>query len=96
MAGPDVHSRAYTSNVGLLSHDWKFDTSASLHIMDSKAQYTTYRAHYGTVNVEGNILLSIYGIEIVELQCLLLDNSISHVCLNDIMHIPKLQHSLFS
>ena len=69
---------------------------ASLHITDSKTQFTTYRAHHGTVTVGGNILLSVHGIGTVELQYLLPDDSMSHVHLNDVMHIFKLQHSFFS
>jgi len=65
--GPDIHPGTYTTNVGLPSHDWKFETIASSHITDSKAQFTTYRAHYGTITVGGNIPLSIYGIGTVEL-----------------------------
>ena len=87
--GPDHYPGIYTANVGLLSYNWRFDASASSHMIDSRAQFTTYRAHYRTVTIGGNVLLSYYRIGILELQCLLPDNSISHRCLNNIIYVAN-------
>ena len=63
---------------------------------DSIAHFTFYRAIHGTVTVGGNISLPKLGISLIQLQCLLPDDSTSHVRLYDILHIPQLGHSLFS